>query len=260
MFLVSKQRTTSHQLGIGILSDGFQEDAEILREAELILGTRLTCRAAGGLASTHPPKSSCLHMYKPSLNGRFNALGSPHELTVAHEKHRTTWCCEPTWDKQSACCDVKDLKTRDTWHLPLPTPVQFLHFIFPDRVHPASMHHTQPSHMPLAWLEARPVLQAQSFPCINGDDGLPGRHQGHSTLEALNGQHLKRLKDRIPNRSSSKIFWTPLTGENCPFDFDAFPCLSSYIIMTYMIPICQGFLPKGARHYEKSHLKAREMA
>jgi len=30
-----------------ILSDGFQEDAEILREAELIPGSRVTCR--GGL-------------------------------------------------------------------------------------------------------------------------------------------------------------------------------------------------------------------
>lgn len=66
----------------------------------------------------------------------------------------------------------------------------------PIAVHPASMHHTLPaiSHAP-AWLEARPVLQAQSFPSINGDDGFPGRYQGHSTLEALNGQHLKRLKD-----------------------------------------------------------------
>jgi len=106
-----------------------------------------------------------------------------------------------TADKQSACCNVEDLKT--------------------------SMHHTLPaiSHAP-AWLEARPVLQTQSFPCINGDDGFPGRYQGHSTLEALNGQHLKRLKDQIPNILFQNLLNTPERGETT-FDLDAFPCLSS---------------------------------
>ena len=178
----------------GILSDGFQEDAEILREAELIPGSRVTCRGGlvGWLEFTWVyPWHKHVFLNHPQM-GMVYGIGFPTWSEAAHEKHRTTWRCGSTW-QQTSNPHVAMLKISKR---PCTTP-------------------SQPSHMPRpGWKRAqcfKPNLSPASMVMMGSPEGTRGIPRLKLWMDSTwSGSRTKFLI------SSSKIFWTPLKGGKQP--------------------------------------------